>query len=172
MTSLIRWFAAAAWLAAIGIFTGCQDKASALPGAAVLTVADPVEPGAALPMPTKDEVALVDGRPFPISSYLALRIRLKSRGTEAALWAGMATLAIQNSTRARGRELDSSSALSVALFALGESDLSESREGIETLFQRQAALPSADQVRRELDALLGASIVRRNERLLASLGPH
>ena len=78
--------------------------------------------GGRLPLPSKDDVALVDGRPtFDHGlSRAALRSQLKNRSTAAVLWAGTAALAIQNATRARGAELETPAAVALAQYALGE----------------------------------------------------
>lgn len=158
-------------LSIAGVGTGCfsgVDLPSSVPDAGRIARDSNGRPP--LPMPSKDEVALVDGRPLTLTDYLALRDHIRKHTTEAVLWAGIAALAIQNETRARGAELRSASAVEVALYALGELNAAEADNSLRAYFARTGLPPKPDEVRAALDRLLATSIVRRNERALSSLG--
>ncbi len=125
--------------------------------------------GALSPIPTKDDVALVDGRPFSISGFLALRGVMRTQSKEAILWAGTAAIAIQNATRARGREVEPPAAVEIARYALGEISAAQADNSLHQYFERLGVPPTPPEVRAELDRLLSQAVVRRNERVLASL---
>ncbi len=123
-----------------------------------------------LPNPTKDEVALVDGRPLSLTAFFTLRDHIRKHTTEAVLWAGTAALAIQNETRARGAEVRASTAVEVALYALGELNAAQADTSLHEYFAKPGLPPRPEEVRALLDRLLAASTVRRNERALSSIG--
>lgn len=156
-------------LSAAGAGTGCFSPGPPPVPRAAQFIASERPLSQTLPAPTKDEVALVDGRAFSISGFLAIRARLKNHATAAVIWVGTGSLAIQNATRARGRELEIGTAVDIARYALGELTAAEADSSLHLFFERGGLPPAPEEVRKEIDQLLSSAIVRRNERVLASL---
>lgn len=152
-----------------GVGTGCFSPTLPTTPLAARLVGSERSFSQSLPAPTKDEVALIDGRPFSITGYLALRSQLRTRTSEAVFWVGSAALAIQNSTRARGHELQTPVAVDIARYALGELNAAEADNSLRQYFERRGLPPTSMEVRREVDRLLSLAVVQRNDRVLRSL---
>jgi hypothetical protein len=150
-----------------GAGTSCFNPPPSAPPAAPLSSERSFSQG--LPVPTKDEVALVDGRALSISGFFALRTQLKRPSTEGVLWVGIAALALQNETRARGHEISTRAAVDIARYALGDSSAAESENGLREYFSFSAVPPAPTQVKQELDRIVSKTTVQRNERAVASL---
>lgn len=153
-------FAALAAVAAVGM-NGCRTRDSergALPHPAS---------AAALPLPTKDEVALVEGRPFSVSAYLSLRASLKRPSDEDAFWVGTAAIALQQQAHARGQSLAANVAADVARFAIRDLGPLEAQDSLRAVFG--APHPASGTVKRQLDELVSKVFVQRNEALLSAL---
>jgi len=160
-------------LCTAGVGTGCFGVSpipSATPYASQLIKLNGGSERPPLPIPTKDEVALVDGRALSITAFLTLRSHLRTHATEAIFWVGTAALALQNETRARGEEIQISTAVDIARYALGELNAAEADTSLRQYFARTGLPPTPANARTELDHLLSKSSVQRNERAMSSLG--
>ena len=122
-----------------------------------------------LPLPTKDEVVLVDGRPLSIAGFMAVRTALSQATTQSALWIGMAALAIQNETRARGREMAMTSAVEIARYALNELSLEQVEPALRAFVGKLGALPPPTALRHDVELLLARAVIQRNIPVIAEL---
>jgi hypothetical protein len=130
-----------------------------------------VPPTFRLPVPTADEVVVVDGRGVGIEAFEVLRAQLTTQETEYSLWAVSAVLLVQNESRAHGAELGPSAALRVVRYALGELDSSQAVDALIAFVGPDSPAPSPNDLRRRIDALMTRAVVKRNPRLLAELRP-
>lgn len=120
-------------------------------------------------MPSKDDVAVVDGRPFTLTTFMSLRSRLKSQSVESVFWAGTALISLQNEGASQGQTVPGETALSIVRYALGEVPLEEARKDLEVFFKSGGGALSPQQVRIQLDRLLMRSVIQRNPQVLAHL---
>jgi hypothetical protein len=126
-----------------------------------------VSPDQALSLPTKDDVALVDGKALTIGAYMAIRETVTNKDRETILWLGLASLAIQNDSRSRGHELAPDIALNLAKFATGLLPRNLVANEIREYQGAKAVTPDAVTFKAELDALLARAVIHRNERALS-----
>jgi hypothetical protein len=120
------------------------------------------------PILTKDEVAVVDGRPFSISDFQTVQARLTHPSTSSIVWVGTAVLALQSQSRNQGTEISSSAALEIARFALGELTRAKAEPALRQLPPPSAVSDSLS-ARITLNHAISSSVVRRNESLIALL---
>lgn len=123
-----------------------------------------------LPVPTKDEVLVVDGRALSISGYLVLRSQLRLRDKEGVFFAAAATLALQNDSRLTGSELSPKEAFDIVRYALDDGASPELQEASKQYFKVSSGrLPDAATLRKQLSLLVTRSVVQRNPQVLAEL---
>lgn len=129
-----------------------------------------VDPDSALSLPTKDDVALVDGKPLTLGAFAAIRSTVAGADRETVLWLGIAALALQNDSRARGHEVSPKTALNLAKFAAGllPRDV-VADEAREYQGSSRAITPDPATFKSELDALIRRAVVHRNEQAISAL---
>lgn len=124
-----------------------------------------------LPIPTKDQVALVDGQPLSISAFLAIRSLLKKPTQELTFWVGVAAIRLQHESRAvLGKELDSKTAVDIARYALGEIPIIGLEAAIREnlgLSEKEGSEPAT--VKKRIDRLITRSVIQRNPQALSDL---
>ena len=123
----------------------------------------------ALPLPTKDEVALVNGRPFSLSGFYSLQSLLNHSSTEAVLWVGSGALALQNETQGQGHELSPQAAIQISRYAIGDISFAEAESALQQYQTRATERPTPHQLKLKIEQLLLHSVVHRNNQLLAAL---
>jgi hypothetical protein len=121
------------------------------------------------PIPTKDEVALVDGQPISISGFQNLRSSLKNQNVEAVFWVGVGAVALQNESRARGKQLPLTTIIPIVRYAAGDLGRPEAEGALRDYYAGQSLLPTADEVRHEVERLMARAVVQRNPQVLAAL---
>jgi hypothetical protein len=129
-------------------------------------------PAAAPPLalPTKDDVALVNGRPLTINAFRWVRSLVrKDRSPGNVFWIGTAALALATDRAPAPDALPSRESLEVALYAAGELPLDAALRSLAAILPDLGARPSPESVRARLDALLARAAVQKNAQLLAEL---
>jgi hypothetical protein len=122
-----------------------------------------------LPLPTKDEVAVVNGRPITIDHYLTIRHFLNTTSAETILWVCIATIAIQNEAQSRNRELSPSHALEIARYAIGEMAEQEASGSLQEFYGPSVAIPVPAQVLKDIESLTNRSVIHKNHQALSML---
>lgn len=126
----------------------------------------PPDPRTILTLPTKDDVALIDGRALTLTSFSRLKAAFPKASNESLLWLGLGSMALQSSARSKGFDLGGQSALNVARFAAGELSVKDAETDLRTYYQKTGILPGSEQVRREIETLLQDSSILRNPQAL------
>lgn len=121
-----------------------------------------------LPFPTKDQVALVDGRPLTLTDFLAIRERLKTPSSEQAYWVGIATLALQSEARSRGHDISLQNTYDVARYAIGDIIALEAQSSLNTYFNGKQ-VPPPEEVKRQIDTITKNSVIVRNSQSLGMI---
>lgn len=133
-------------------FTACTQRASA-----------PVpDPRSVLTLPSKDDVALIDGRALTLTAFSSLKAEIPKASTESLLWLGLGSMALQNHARAQGRELPALLALNIARYAAGELTGEAAHGALEALYGRTLTPPTPQAVRQQIDQLLRNATIVRN----------
>jgi hypothetical protein len=120
-----------------------------------------------LPLPTKDEVARVDGRPLTIQDFLTIRSRLQNPSDATALWVGISSIALQNNAHSRGRSIQPEYAIDIARYAVGDLQSFSADESLKEYFPESQDVPSPESVKKEIDALTQRSLVQKSSRPLS-----
>ncbi len=124
--------------------------------------------GYRLPLPSKDDVALVDGRPFTLSTFLDLRAQLGKKGSaENTFRLGTSAIAVQLEAARRGVNLDSSAAIALAGYSLGHGSAELAAPGLKALWGEKP--PTASDALRQIDEWVARSVILRNPQVLAGL---
>src|SRR5687767_9750617 len=84
------------------------------------TSSDPHAQQMKLPLPTKDEVARVNGRPLSLQDFLTIRENLNEPSNQKAFWIGTAALALQDDRRSQGKEVTFRAAFELARYAMND----------------------------------------------------
>ena len=122
-----------------------------------------------LPVPNKDEVALINGRALSLSAFIALRSQVRTRGSEAVLWVGLGAFALQDEAKSHDQELSIVAAVEIARYAMRELGADQADQSLRQYFTRVQTPPEPELVHKEIDRLLASATVRRNNMVLASL---
>ena len=128
-----------------------------------------IDAESALVLPTKDDVALIDGRPLSLGALLAIRSSAPRLDRETLLWVGLAATVLQNDGRAKGRELSPLTAVNLAKFAMGLLPRDQITQEIKDYQGAQAVPPDSTTFKAEVDSLLSRAVIRRNEHALAEI---
>jgi hypothetical protein len=130
----------------------------------------PASPEAALPLPGKDDVALVEGRRLTLSFFKEIEERLGPPvSVDTTLWVGLATLVIQNDSTSRARPLDTAKAYEISLYALGRIPAPAIESSLKDYIENTEPTPTPGTIREIIDQHLARSVVRHNARVLAEL---
>ncbi|MBI2711737.1 MAG: hypothetical protein HYX41_02575 [Bdellovibrio sp.] len=125
-----------------------------------------VPPSGRLPLPSKDEVALVNGVPLTLVDFLDIRSIAPKLTPEKALWAGMASIALTSEAAQKKISLNKTQALTIARYALQDLDEGQAKPQFYTLFPETSS-PSL--VHQTLDDLLARSVVIKSSVNLSKL---
>ncbi len=128
----------------------------------------PIE-GRALALPTKDELALVDGQPISIAGFSTIKSSLSKPSNEAALWIATAALAAQHDTKRQGRDLTLTVAVKMARYALADLPFQGAEASLRVYYGAKGSLPSSLQVKQDLEQLMLRSVIQENRALLMAL---
>ncbi len=124
--------------------------------------------GFRLPLPTKDDVALVDGVPLTLSMFAELRARLGKDGSvENTFRLGVGSIATRNAAAKRGLSLDPEASIRVVSYALGHASADDAAAALSVLWPKGAP-PPADALR-QVDEWVAAALVQRNPQALTAL---
>jgi hypothetical protein len=121
------------------------------------------------PFPTKDDVALVDGKPFSLSTYMAIRSILQHASVENTFWVGVAVLAIQSDREKHGKPFKIETALNVARYALNDLPPELAGPSLREFFGETDSVPNPAELRQKIDRLVSQAVVQRNPQVLADL---
>lgn len=119
----------------------------------------------ALAVPTKDDVALVNGVRFSISGYQQIKSQMKKPSQEAVFRVGVSALLFQEDAKSRGILLTLAQTTGLARFTGG--DLSELPPNPTMTQYLNAIEPETS--RALADRLINRAIVQRNSQILAEL---
>lgn len=122
-----------------------------------------------LPIPSKDEVALVDGRPLSLSGFVNLRTLLKDPSIENTFWVGIASLTIQNNAISRNINLPMESAVVLARYAAQDLPLEDCAGALRAFLGPQGELPGQVAWKNQVERWVAQSVVQRNPQVLAQL---
>lgn len=117
--------------------------------------------------PTKDEVAVVSGRPLSIRDFLVIRSQMPTQTAETALWTGIAMLSLQTETKNKGREISLQSALHVARYAAHDLSPDNAQIGLKEYYAQSKDFPSPDEVKKEIESITQKLVIRRNPQPLS-----
>jgi len=126
--------------------------------------------GHRLPLPTKDEVALVDGRPFTLSALLSIRTLLQKPTTETAYWIGISGLLLEQRASSEGGSLSLETATEIARYAIGDINAAQASSQAKKFLSRSSfrqALLEPNEVKNEVDSLIRTAVIQRNTTLLS-----
>lgn len=112
-----------------------------------------------LPLPTKDEMALVNGEPLTIRGYLDIRAITPSLTPEKSLWAGIAALALYSEAKHKGYILDRNHALKIARYALEDLASDAVAPELTAYYRTGLSRLSPARIKLELEELLARSVV-------------
>jgi hypothetical protein len=112
-----------------------------------------------LPLPTKDEMALVNGVPLTIRGYLDIRASAPRLSPERSLWAGIAALALHAESKQRGRPIDKVHALNIARYAIEDLPPHEVVSELTHYYREGLSHLPPSRIRQDIDALLARSVV-------------
>jgi hypothetical protein len=124
-----------------------------------------------LPMPTKDEVALVNGRPLTVMDFLIIRSALKNPTDQNVYWAGTAALSLQEDSRSKGNELPLQTALAIVQYALNDLPAVEVISSIREFYIGRSFLhpPSPAEVKKEIDMVMRKTLIQKGAQALSQL---
>jgi hypothetical protein len=122
-----------------------------------------------LPLPTKDEVALINGHPLSVGDYLVLRSQLDTSTPEETLWVGIAAIVLQDTLQSHGKVLSSPAAVGIARYALRAITEEEAKPHLIEYYNQLKKFPSPEDVKREVEEISSKSLIQRNSRALSEL---
>lgn len=133
-------------------------------------------PGAYLPIPTKDDVAVVNGRALPLAAFLTLRTQWRALPKDDVLWVAMVALSLQTDAeinQSLKEPLSPDESLLLAEFGAGARPYPEVQHLTDRLnrlspLQLSPTVSSRD-YRGRLDLVLKRAIVQKNPLVLAEL---
>ena len=117
--------------------------------------------GFKLPLPTKDQVALVNGRPLTLSDYHYVRSLVPQLAPQTVFWIGTAALALQIEAHTSGVSLSSTQALEISRYSMGSLAVETAMPSLRAFYSTRP-IPSPNEVKRELEALLARSVVLKS----------
>jgi hypothetical protein len=124
---------------------------------------------AMLPVPTKDDVALIDGEALTLTGMMSIREAMKQPATEKAFWVGVAAIAIKNHVKKEGHELGLPTTIAVARYAIEDLPAAEAEGPLHEYLGAGKAIPPPQDLRHDIDQVVARSVVQRNPRVLAEL---
>ena len=124
-------------------------------------------PVTSFPMPSKDDVARVDGERFSIELYLAIRARMAHPTQKSVLWAGTTTLSLMRQSELTGHALSLGEAMTCALYSLGELPMERAMPAL-TKYTGGTGLATSPQILKEsFNQLVARVVVQKNPQILA-----
>jgi hypothetical protein len=115
-----------------------------------------------LPVPTKDEIVRVNGRPLTLNDFLFIRSQTEDSSAETAYWLGVSTLVIQNHGKKQGKNISAASALLIARYALGKITEQTASSSLNQYYARTTPVPTPQEVKKEIEQLTQQMIVLKN----------
>jgi hypothetical protein len=85
-----------------------------------------------------------------------------------AVWVGIAMLALQSKMRASGKELSPEALFDIASYAIRDRPPLHASKSLKELYPDSAALPSPEEVKKDLEKITRQAIVLRNSAPLSS----
>jgi hypothetical protein len=127
-----------------------------------------------LPIPTKDDVALVDGEAVTLGDFVSARDVMADKSRDAVLWASIGARIIEGRWRKRAAdptEPSAPKALELARYALNEMPRDRVEVSLRSFYGLAAdqPLPDPPRLRRDVDAWVAAAVVQKNIQALAEL---
>jgi hypothetical protein len=118
-----------------------------------------------LVIPTKDDVAVVDGEPISLTTFLTLRAAMPSAPVEAVFNTAVSAAVLQRIHREQGKDLGYDIAVDLARYAYGETrDLARALAAL-----GRDRVPPAGELKKALDEAVAHAVVQRNPRALAEI---
>lgn len=119
------------------------------------------------PLPYKDEIALINNRPFTLTLFMKIRSLLTDKKTETVYWTGASSILLLE--KYKKQNITISESLEIARFGLGE----PSTQNVESILKKYSIesgnTPSRQNVRRMLDQMISEAKIQKNQRLLNSI---
>lgn len=109
----------------------------------------------------------MDGRSLSIADFLVVRSLLKASSAPVALWAGIATLALQNETQSKGKSISTRTAFEIVRYALGDASEVEVASSLREYYREFYDLPRAQKVREDLEAVTHRSVIQKNPQVIS-----
>ncbi len=114
-----------------------------------------------LPMPTPEEVALVDGVPFTLADFLTIRSNLHNPSSETAYWIGVGSLAVRREAANQGRKLGLLESSRLTRYAAGELSVIEAEADLRLFYPEKKNLPTPGEVKEMVNQLIERSWVQK-----------
>jgi hypothetical protein len=124
-------------------------------------------------IPHSEQVALVNGEPLTVDSFMVVHQALGSKNPDQAYWISTAALALRTALGGSHPGLSLAGALDLAMYASGHRPLEKIQKSLESYrsLLGLSAQPDPDQVRKFLDRKLSSARIIRNETIWAGLFP-
>ncbi len=119
-----------------------------------------------LTLPSKDDVALIEGRALTLTFFGEIRATVPKASVETQLWLGLGAMALQDKARTRDVYVPIRSALIIARYAAGELSAEMAEPAVREYYQVAGPIPEATRVRDEIDQILKQSTIHRNPQAL------
>jgi hypothetical protein len=126
--------------------------------------------GHPLPLPTTNEIALVNGKPFTISSLISIRSTLRNASNETAFWVGVGGLLLQQQALSDGKILAVDTAIEVARYAIGDINPLQATPTLKDFFRdvnKTPDFPQPEEVKRQVDLLIKQATILKNNQLIS-----
>jgi hypothetical protein len=122
-----------------------------------------------LPLPTKDQILLVDGRPVSISDYMRFRALMPEVKKDALVNDLVAITVIINDADKRGVSgFSADSALKLLKYASGE-PLPADSPSVLDLYTAGRGAPGPSELKSQIATLVSRAVVQTNTRVLAQM---
>jgi hypothetical protein len=111
-------------------------------------------------MPSKDEIAVIDGRALTITHFLSIRRQMRQPSAESAYWLGLASLALEKDAKTKGKTFSLLDALLLSRYAIGDISRLEASAVLQAYFEPVAVPSTQEDVKKAVDQLLKRSWIQ------------
>lgn len=121
-----------------------------------------------LPLPTSEEVALVNQQAYSLSDFYYVRSSLNQPNSQSAVWVGIAALALKQHTAKRGASISNETALFLARYAINDITLAEAIPHLRQFTPSPwSHLPSSREVKSLFDEAIQTVRIQKNDALVS-----
>ncbi|MBL7715894.1 MAG: hypothetical protein JNL01_10560 [Bdellovibrionales bacterium] len=120
------------------------------------------KPRPGLVLPSKDEVARINGKPLSLAAFLHLKRVIPKATTESLLWVGLGAMALQESLYQSGIVVTDEHAIRISRYGVGNLPLEQVKDDLRSAFPVLKSPPSVQEIRDKIDALLSNAEILRN----------